>query len=137
MHEGAAELYDQAQRLAWAPVPPDYERWAERFDQAPPFVAELAGERVGFLTLEPDGHVDVTYVDPGFHRLGVGTSLLRHAESVARQLGLERLYVEASHAARPLFEGAGFVLDGPNLVERGGVRLTNWRMSKSLGAREA
>lgn len=48
-------------------------------------------------------------------------------------LGGTRLYVEASEAARRLFERRGFTVDARNDFAIDGVAIHNYRMSKAIG----
>lgn len=132
IHQVAVEHYTTEQVHAWAPLPKDYDGWQSRLDGKPPFVAEIDGEIVGFITLEDDGHIDWTYTHPGFQRRGIAGQLYQHLESVAKSKGMARLYVEASHFARPFFEQRGFVITAENHTERFGQVLLNWSMEKQL-----
>ena len=132
VHALTGDFYDASQRDAWAPNPPDYDAWQFRCELKRPFLFLRDGVITGFLELDTDGHIDCLYVRPGSERTGVGTSLVRHAEIVARGNGLGKLYVEASHGARGLFEACGFSVVRENHVERRGVGLSNWIMEKTL-----
>lgn len=76
---------------------------------------------VGFAGWRPDGHVASLYVRPDRMRHGLGRRLLAAVVSEARAAGLRRLHTEASAFSRPVFEQAGFILVGTEVVERGGV----------------
>jgi putative acetyltransferase len=134
IHQVAVEHYTPEQAHAWAPLPKDYDGWQQRLDGKPPFVAEIDGEIVGFITLESDGHIDWTYTHPGFQRRGIAGKLYQHLESVARDQGMARLYVEASYLARPFFEQRGFEVMQQNNTQRHGQTLSNWSMQKRLDA---
>ena len=124
--------YSLAQVTAWAPDEIDPARWNGRRLSRPTWVAELDGNIVGFSDLEPDGHVDMLFVDPDFQGRGVASVLLQFVESVALKQGLKRLYAEASIGARPVFERAGFRVIAPQTVVIRGQSLTNYRMEKML-----
>jgi putative acetyltransferase len=129
----ASRDYTEEQVAAWAPDDMDLERWARRRASASTLVA-VDGERVvGFADLVDDGHVDMTFVDPGFGRRGVATALLEAVVVTARSRRLDRLTVFASITARPFFERQGFVLDDQVQVELDGVMLTTNAMSRELG----
>jgi putative acetyltransferase len=129
----ASRDYTEEQVAAWAPDDMDLERWARRRASASTLVA-VDGERVvGFADLVDDGHVDMTFVDPGFGRRGVATALLEAVVVTARSRRLDRLTVFASITARPFFERQGFVLDEQVQVELDGVMLTTNAMSRELG----
>lgn len=132
IHQVATEHYSADQIHAWAPLPKDYAGWQQRLDAKPPFVAEIDGVIVGFITLEADGHIDWTYTHPSYQRRGIAGKLYQHLEDVARGMGISRLYVEASYLARPFFEQRGFTVERRNHTQRHGQTLTNWSMEKHL-----
>ncbi|WP_423744677.1 GNAT family N-acetyltransferase (plasmid) [Haladaptatus sp. SPP-AMP-3] len=97
------------------------ERWAEHpFGSAPYLesirnesesvaVAEGNGELAGFGRVELDsGVVSAVYVHPDYARNGVGSALLSHLESVARDAGVDSLSLHASLNAVPFYEGHGY-----------------------------
>lgn len=133
VHSIDDSLYNSAQKSAWAPIPPNYQRWKQRLAERQPFVAwvqEDQKERLaGFIELEPSGHIDCFYVAQEFQGTGVASALLRHLLSQAQQASIKTLFVEASKAARPMFAHYGFTLEKQNAVERNGQILTNYSMS--------
>jgi ribosomal protein S18 acetylase RimI-like enzyme len=85
-------------------------------------IAEVDGERAGFLILLTDVPDDVTNAEQAFvafmavaepvRRSGVGKALLRSAETEAQRLGLPHLSLMVSAdnaAARRLYESEGLV----------------------------
>ena len=141
VHRTAAAAYSPEQLAAWSPDPPDLSQWRVRCEMKRPWVATLDGRVAGFLELDhwsidgqSEGHIDCHYVHADFGRRGVGTALLRHAISVASEFGLSRLVVEASHIAAPLYLREGFSkIDArPNVVQRLGVELENWKLERRL-----
>lgn len=132
IHSVGPEYYSAAQVNAWAPLPRDYMAWQARFAGKPPFVATFKDQIVGFITLEPDGHIDWTYTHKDYQRQGVATALYDYLEKQAKSAGMGHLYVEASHLARPFFASRGFVLVRQNQVRRGREILVNWSMEKLL-----
>ncbi len=133
VREGAASAYDAAQRAAWSPEPPCGPDWAGRLERAVTLVAESEGVPVGFMSLEPDtGLLDLAFVLPEWQGRGVASRLLAVLENRARALGLRGLSVEASALARPFLLRHGW-RDGPRQeVERGGVCLHNFAMTREL-----
>jgi putative acetyltransferase len=132
VHHGTADAYSPEQLEAWAPSPIDYESWRWRCELKRPFLFIVHARVVGFLELDPDGHIDCHYVDPVHARQGYGAKLLQHAVVVAQRAGLPRLYVEASHVAKGVYLKASFKVLRQNTVVRRGVELTNWAMQKHL-----
>ena len=64
--------------------------------------------------------------------MGIASALYAYLEAEAQSRQLLRLYVEASRVARPFFERRGFSLIQENEVQRGGTKLINYRMEKTL-----
>jgi putative acetyltransferase len=136
VHTVCAADYSPEQLAAWSPVAgQQLDRWSRRFAVKRPFVAAVAGDPVGFLELEPDGHIDGMYVHSEHQRQRVGTRLLHHAIAQARRRGLRRLHAEVSITARPFFERHGFQLVREQEVERHGQRLRNSVMELHLDVR--
>jgi putative acetyltransferase len=126
----AATDYNEAQIEAWAHV--NRRAWARARLSRPTWLAVIGQEIVGFADLEPDGHLDMMFVHPGFQRRGVATALLERVERSAREQGLSRIFTEASITARPFFGKRGFQLVIEQVVELRGRKLTNFRMEKLL-----
>lgn len=127
-----AALYRDAARACGpsAYTPAQVAAWASTAD-LPRFRAFVLGPEtlvleddtglVGFAGWRPDGHVASLYVRPDRMRQGHGQRLLAEVIARARRARLHRLHTEASAFSRPVFERAGFVLVGTEVVERGGV----------------
>lgn len=124
--------YSPDQVRAWAPDPPDPDAWHARMSGRHTLVAEGDGEVVGFAELEEDGHLDMFYCRWDVVGRGVGSLLYAAVEDKAGDLGLDRIFTEASITARPFFERKGFAVLGRNTVVRRGVELTNFSMEKFL-----
>jgi GNAT superfamily N-acetyltransferase len=123
--------YTQEQVLAWAPDEIDIAGW-EGYATRRAFIAEDEKGPAGFADLEDDGHVEMMYVHPRYQGKGVASALLSHLESVARSLGVQELYTEASITARLFFERRGFQLVEQQLVSTRGQNFINFRMKKLL-----
>ncbi|MEP1383251.1 MAG: GNAT family N-acetyltransferase [Paraglaciecola sp.] len=128
VHAIDSSIYSNREKNAWAPKPIDYGKWKCRLDDKKPYLLIIRGEVAGFIELESDGHIDCTYVLPKYQNIGVATLLLQHVFSVAKELGLKNLYVEASFVSKPLFEKFGFIVKSKNEVIRNGVVLINYSM---------
>ena len=124
--------YSDAQVRAWAPDEIDETRWATARASARTFVAERDGAPVGFIDLEPDGHIVMLFVHPAERRRGTAAALLGRVEAVALGAGITRLHTEASITARPFFERHGFRATAPQQVTLRGERFLNYRMEKLL-----
>jgi putative acetyltransferase len=132
IEELTADDYDADQR----------EAWASRADDVAGFGAKLAGELTllavideavaGFASLKGGDQIDMLFVDPEFARQGAGAALIQALTKLAEARGAKRLTVEASDAARPLFERHGFIAQKRNLVRIGDQWLANTTMTKAL-----
>lgn len=125
--------YTSEQVDAWAATA-DIARTAARCSDGRVVVVaqDEAGTVLGFADLETDGHLDMLYVAPDAEGLRIGTLLYTAIETQAHDLGLPRLFVEASELARPLFERHGFTLLARNDRVLAGVDIHNYRMEKRL-----
>lgn len=100
------------------------------------FVAELDGTLAGFVRVEENGFVDLLYVHPNYERGGVGRTLMQTAKSWAVNHGASRFEAEVSIAARVFFEAMGFVVEEEQTVERKGILLTNFHMTRNVDAEQ-
>ena len=128
IHETASAFYSREQCLAWSDPTPNPDHWAKRCELKRPFVAILHGQIAGFLELDPDGHLGCLYVHPDCQRQGVASRLVRHAIATCFGMRVNRLHVEASYCARPLFEKLGFTLIAENCARIRGQELNNFFM---------
>ncbi len=128
VHAISTEIYTREQLEAWAPSPPDYNFWEAKLTVSKPFLATINGKIVGFIELEPNGHIDCMYVHSKYQRQGIATALFCHASKVAIEKGCQKMYVEASIPAKRFFENAGFQVATRNIVKRNGQELVNYSM---------
>ncbi|SLN11503.1 putative N-acetyltransferase YafP [Roseovarius gaetbuli] len=137
--QGAARCYDAAQREAWAAGLVEVEAMATRLTGLEVWVAVRAesDQVVGFMTLAPSGHIDFAYVAPTVMGQGVAQALYEVVEPRARAAALARLITEASHLARRFFACRGWQVDRAARVQRAGVTLENFAMSKPLGIKNS
>ena len=132
VHQGAARHYDEAQRRAWAPGIPDLPAWRDRLGAQAVFVAERQHSVVGFMTLRPDGCIDLAFVAPDAMGTGVARQLYDAILREAARQRMPTLHTHASHLARPFFERQGWTMVREQTVQRDGVSLTNFFMEISL-----
>lgn len=126
----AVRDYTPEQVLAWAPDDIDRARWAARRENRETWVAVVDGVVAGFSDLEPDGHLDMMFVDADHQGIGVAGRLIAAVEASARRQGMERIFTEASLTARPFFEHSGFVVLVAQEIPVGDQMLRNFRMEK-------
>ena len=125
--------YDDAQVRAWAHDVPDATAWGESIRENETFVAARNGDvAVGWIELEPDGHVEMLYCAPEAAGRGVAAQLYAAAEALAHKRGLTRLTTVASRFAESFFRKHGWVVDERETVTRFGVGIQLARMSKTL-----
>ncbi|WP_018151203.1 GNAT family N-acetyltransferase [Leeia oryzae] len=132
VHNIDSSIYTKEQQEAWAPTPPDYDHWSVRLKNKKPFIAVIDGHVAGFIELDEDGHIDCAYTHPDFQRKGVATTLYNYLLIAARRRKIDRLYVDASHMAKPFFEQLGFTTIKMNEILLRGVVLANFTMQKYL-----
>jgi putative acetyltransferase len=118
VHRGAAEHYTPEERLAWAGASPN--------------PSELDGTPAGFMTIDPEGYIDLAFVRSDAAGKGIGWRLYLAIEERAKQLGIVRLTTEASKKAKPFFERQGWTVEHEQVVRKHNVELTNFKMSKQL-----
>ena len=134
VREGGIRDYSPEQVAAWSPSKFTPERYARKAEGRVVFVAEGDdGQPVGYGDLEPNGHIDHFYSRPDKIGTGVGSALYAAIEATGREARIAVLFVEASEAARRLFERRGFDLQARNDFVVNGVAIHNYRMSKTIG----
>lgn len=131
IHGLAGAHYDAAQRAAWAPRPPDLDGWRTRLKGLRTLLAEDAAGLLGFVSYEPDGHIDLLYTAPAQARRGVASALLQYAEHEMRALGAEAFHTEASLVAQPFFARHGYLVVEEQFVQRQGVGFRRFAMRKT------
>lgn len=133
VHAVNARDYAPEQLDAWAPAELDRETWA-RFDQHHCFVVEDRKILVGFAAMSNEGMLDFLYVHKNTQGKGIGTSLLKQIERLARKKSCEVLLAEVSPGARIFFEKNGFSVHCEVLKYFGEVAIPLFRMGKNLPA---
>lgn len=134
VHAVGSRDYGPEQVAAWSPAPVPAEQFLTRIsDGRSVFVAVTGSDApIAFIELEQDGHIDCFYCSPEFVGRGVGKALYQRLETAALAMGLSRLHVEASEAARRFFLRQGFTLVKRREFERNAVRIHNYLMEKTL-----
>jgi putative acetyltransferase len=135
IHGLAVSHYDEAQRKAWAPQPPDLGIWERRLKPLKVLVAQDAKNAdalLGFVGYEEDGHIDLMFTSPSAARRGVASQLLGRAEAALRGLGVAGLYTEASLLGRPFFARRGFTVKEEQHIELRGAQFRRFAMVKAL-----
>ena len=135
-HETVREInirnYSTNQVKAWAPDNLYFRNWLEVCANRFTYVADENGVILGFGELEPDGHIDCFYCHKNYQGRGIGRQIYQAIEAKARELGLPRLYAEASITAKPFFQRLGFSVVKEQQVSRRGEIFINYVMEKFL-----
>ncbi len=132
VRELGARDYSTAQIEAWASLTPSAEGLAARMADGRTRLVAIRQVIVGFIDIEPDGHIDLLYVAPEAAGQGVARLLLETAAALMPLCGTSRLYAEASETARPVFERLGFRVTARRDFEVAGVAIHNWAVEKPL-----
>ncbi|MBD2361118.1 GNAT family N-acetyltransferase [Anabaena minutissima FACHB-250] len=132
VHEVNIRDYTKAQVDAWASVNMDVEVWMRSLKSKLTYVAEEEGQVIGFGELEANGHIDRFYCHKDFQGRGVGSKILAEIELKARDLTIQKLFVEASITAKPFFSRRDFIVVKKQEVERRGQKFINFVMEKIL-----
>ncbi len=82
----------------------------------PTFVIEVAGDTIGFYSLEHISAAEVElgflFVDPTFIGKGYGRELIMHVQEEARHLGYSKMIIEGDPNAERFYHSAGGVVVG-------------------------
>lgn len=132
VRQGAARFYTLDQRMAWAPNdtrPPGHpdkllDQWA--------WVAQDAGQITGFMSLCPDGYLDMAFVAPEVMGTGVAAALYDTLIGHAQAQGLTTLGTHASHLARRFFARRGWQVVETQQHPVGDQTLERFAMSLTL-----
>lgn len=135
VHSVNAVDYSTEQLNAWAPkneIEDKLESWKKSLSNNVTFVAEINGEIVGFSDMTYNGYLDRLYTHKNFQGQGIAKTLVNKLEYVAREIGLSEISTDASVTAKPFFERCGYQIIKSQRVERKGITLVNFRMTKNL-----
>jgi putative acetyltransferase len=130
VHQIASQSYTPQQLKAWAPESPDLKQWQLRLARLETLVADFEGVLAGFISYTVDGHIEFLYTAPAFTRQGVASKLFEAAVQILQTKGVTNLSTEASIVARPFFEFMGFSVVEEQVVERNGVQLRRFAMTR-------
>ncbi|OMC75797.1 GNAT family N-acetyltransferase [Paenibacillus odorifer] len=135
VHSVNKQDYSQEQLDAWAPKEEEalkLNTWRASLRQNITYVAEIDNIIVGFSDMTAEGHLDRLYVHKDYQGQGVASALVNKFELKAKEQGLYEMDTEASITAKPFFERLGYQVIAKQSVERKGVLLVNYRMSKKI-----
>lgn len=124
--------YTAAHLTAWAAKHDMQALWETKVAQQYCFVAEQAGEILGFGSLDGEAWLDLLYVAPQAQRQGLATQLLAQIEVLASQLNFPQIWVDASVVARTFLINHGFVLHEIYAKSLGDLTFMNSLMFKHI-----
>lgn len=127
--------YTEEQLNAWASKSELEDRvksWHEDFIANIIYVAEIQGKIVGFCDITHNGYLDRLYTHKDYQGRGIATLLLKKLEDIAKKAGITEIYTDASITAKSFFENNGYGTISQQNVERNGVVLSNFKMSKMM-----
>ncbi len=132
VREGAAEVYSDAQRAAWAQsdwVDPDA---PDKLATQMTWIADADGAPVGFMSLRADSYLDMAFVLRAWHGRGVADALYAQLAQAARDAGMTCLFVDASPLARRFFAKHGWQVEYEEDHPARGQVFHRFRMSLKL-----
>lgn len=133
VHAINARDYTPEQLDAWAPR--DNRRTAqiaEKLARQQTVGLKECGILIGFGSLDDEGDIDMLFVHKDRQGQGIAKAVLRELEHLALERDKQTVSTFASVTARPFFERMGYAAERENVVERDGVSLVNYLMSKRL-----
>lgn len=122
--------YTRAQLDAWAGAQINMEKWHASLAQHDARVALTDGRITGFADMDAGGYLDRLYVHRDHQGQGIATALCDALETASDAAVFS---THASITARTFFERRGYTVQKAQQVERHGVLLTNFVMTKMHG----
>jgi putative acetyltransferase len=124
--------YDSDQIKAWTSGIDNKQRWDDILTKQFVLVTQHADKIVGFATLANRNYIDLFFVHKDHQRQGIAQRLLDDIETEARRLKQTTLTSDVSKTARPFFEKNDFKVLTEQNVKIKNVKLTNYKMTKTL-----
>lgn len=124
--------YSDAQRRAWIATPKSGADWHTRLAAQNVVLALVNDTPAGFMTLCPDGYIDLAYILPTQRGCGVFRALYAAIVTHAKAQNLTRMWTHASMMAQPAFAAMGFYVVKHEVVTRAGETLARAEMEKRL-----
>ncbi|MFT6988292.1 MAG: putative acetyltransferase [Paraglaciecola sp.] len=132
IHHINAQHYSTKQLDAWAPPEFINTFWTEKLAKLCSFVCVTNSKIVGYSDVQKNGYIDHFFCHHQHQGLGVGSALMAHIHTLAKQQGMTQLSAEVSITAKPFFEAKGFKTIKQQAVPTRGQVLTNFKMTKML-----
>ena len=124
--------YNKQQIEVWTSGIDKKQRWEDIMTKQIVLVAQHTDKIVGFTTLDNGNYIDLLYVHKDHQRQGIAQQLLNGIETEARRLKQTTLTSDVSKTARPFFEKNDFKVLTEQIVNKKGIDLINYKMTKTL-----
>ncbi|MBL0371243.1 GNAT family N-acetyltransferase [Rhizobium sp. KVB221] len=136
VREAALRGYSEEQVAAWAPKVPRAYVYRRRADGGNILLVAVDenDNPIAYGHLERSGHIFHLFCIPEHVGTGAVSKLYDALEAEARRCNIERLFVEASELARPVFAHKGFALIRRHDFTYRKVKIHNYIMEKILRA---
>lgn len=128
VHTVNAKDYTKEQLDVWAVEQVDLEKWNQSLQEHYSIVAVENEVIVGFGDIDKTGYLDRLYVHADYQRKGIATAICNQLEQAIRL----NITTHASITAKPFFEKRGYKVVKEQQVERQGIFLTNFVMTKNF-----
>lgn len=132
VHAVNSKDYTKEQLDVWATGNINLSEWNCSFLEHTTLIAMCDNIIVGFADMSKDGYLDRLYVHKDYQGKGIATVLINELERRAEEEHMVCFETYASITARPFFEKLGYTVQAENIVVRGGISLTNFRMTKAV-----
>ena len=126
VHIVNAKDYTKEQLNVWATKQVDLEKWNKSLQEHFSVVALDNETIVGFGDIDKTGYLDRLFVHANYQKKGIATALCNQPEQAVQG----DITTHASITAKPFFEKRGYKLVKEQQVERQGIFLTNYVMTK-------
>ena len=127
VHSVCAGEYTPEQLDAWADGRPDLKAWARSLSAHDTLVAEEEGRILGFGDMTAEGYLDRLFVHREAQGRGIASALCAALEG---RCSAPEFTVHASKTARTFFQSRGYQVVRDQQVERRGVLLANFVMTR-------
>nr|WP_294901213.1 GNAT family N-acetyltransferase [uncultured Pedobacter sp.] len=127
--------YDNEQIDAWTSDTknnPNKQRWQDILTNQFVLVAQKDNKIVGFATLDKGNYIDLFYVHKDYQRQGIANKLCADVVTEAKREQQRVLTSDVSKTARPFFEKNGFKVLKEQIVNKKGIKLVNYKMTKTI-----
>lgn len=128
VHTVNAKDYTKEQLDVWAAEQVDLEKWDRSLQEHYSIVAVENEVIVGFGDIDKTGCLDRLFVHADYQRKGIAAAICNQLEQTVKG----NITTYASITAKPFFEKRGYKVVKEQQVERQGIFLTNFVMTKNL-----